>query len=79
MNRSGMSAGTGLSVQKFAKRNRGLLTTAVLLVTMLLVATGVSVSYAIQAKQVQKSLEPERMPMSRETLRWQRRNSATSG
>ncbi|MCP4510084.1 MAG: hypothetical protein GY826_27230, partial [Fuerstiella sp.] len=41
----------GYRLRKLVRRNKGLLTTGVLLVITLLIATGVSVSYAIQADQ----------------------------
>lgn len=45
-------------LRKYAKRHRGLMMTAAMLTTMLMVATGVSVSYAIQAQLAgKKALE----------------------
>ena len=55
-----MPADTGLSIAKFTKRNRGLLTTGLLLVAMLLVATGVSISFAIQAQRASQEANVQR-------------------
>jgi serine/threonine protein kinase/tetratricopeptide (TPR) repeat protein len=46
-------------LRKYARRHKGLLTTAALLVATLLVATGVSVSYAFQADQARNEAQME--------------------
>ena len=50
----------GYRFRKYAKRHKGLLTTAALLVATMLLATGVSVSYAVQADQARDDANGEK-------------------